>query len=345
MISYEYRELYKNKVEFLDGYIIFMKKNSFLIFILFIFITSAFTASAQQASNKAVDKIVVIVNDSVITQSEVSDALVAAKKQITTMNMPMPPEKKLKAQIINNLIDQELQRQLVKLAKINISEREVDDAINNIAKRNNLTIAKLQKELAASGVNVAKYRAQIREQIAFTYIRQHEVNGNITISDQDINQFLKEYKKSINQKNTSVQYHLKNILISLSENTSTEDIQKAQKQAAELVAKIRNGEDFDNISKDDAIQSSDLGWRKLTDIPPIFVEVVKNMKVGEVSEPIQAPNGFHILKLVEIHSAAPRIDANNKEEIRAIIYQRKFEAKVHEWLEKLRESAYIKFVD
>jgi peptidyl-prolyl cis-trans isomerase SurA len=315
------------------------KTNFFWLLISCLFITTTFA----DTKTSSVDKIVVIVNSSVITQNEVNRAMVSTKKQIAAMNAPLPSENKLKDTVINNLIDQELQRQLLKLANIKISEKEIDDAISNIAKHNNLSSAQLRQELIKSGGNFKQYREQIREQMAISRIQQQEVNSNITVSDQEVNQFLKEYKKA-KQQDIPVQYHLQNILIPLPDDASSDAIQKAQEQAEQVLKKIRQGEDFNKAATEAALQSSDLGWRRPTDIPAIFAATVKNMKAGEISEPLRAPNGFHLLKLVETHQEASKINLNNKNEIRALIYQRKFEENRRLWLQKLRDSAYIKFV-
>jgi peptidyl-prolyl cis-trans isomerase SurA len=329
-----------------------MKKNIF--FILFITIANmAFIASAlAQNLDRALDKVVVVVNNSVITQHEIDRAVLATKKQFAATNMPLPPEKKLRTEIINSLIDQELQRQLVKLSNITTSETEVDDAITDIAKRNNLTSTQLRHELIKSGGNFAQYRDRIREQIAFARV-QHQgvVDGNIAVSDQEVEKFLMQYKKveKSEKKSSVAEYHLQTILIPLSDNPSPDDVENAKQQAGNLLHKIKGGESFDTVATSGY---NDLGWRKLADITPIFAKIVKDMRPGNVSSVlVRAPNGFHILKLAEVRDAdnntaniGQKIDFSNKNKIRALIFQHKYEEKVRLWLQKLRDSAYIKFM-
>ena len=316
---------------------------SSLIFILFA--TVALAASQEVPLNK----IAVIVNNSVITQDEINQAVRFAKKQLTAMNANFPPEKELRMQIIDNLIAHELQKQLVVQFNIDISEKEIDDAIKNVAKHNNLTLAQLRQELEKSGKNFKQYREQIREQMAFNRIQQHEVGRNVSaVTDEEVEQFLKQSKKNAQLSGVN-EYFLQDIVISLPDNSSSEDIKKTQQKAAQLVKKMRSGEDYDLLvaesnSEGYKLENNDLGWRKMADVPALFADTIKSMKIGEFSAPIQAPNGFHILKLVEHRRTAAKIESYNKDDARAFIYQHKFEEKVRAWLQKMRESAYIKFM-
>jgi peptidyl-prolyl cis-trans isomerase SurA len=144
-----------------------------------------------------------------------------------------------------------------------------------------------------------------------------------------------------------MEYHFKSILISLPDSPSASDVQKAQQQADQLLKRIRSGEDFDKVatdsSNDQSIQAIDLDWRKLADMPAVFADAAKDMKVGEVKGPLRAPNGFHILKLAEVRQAGQKMKLD-KEQAKALIYQQKYEEKVQIWLQKLRDASYIKIL-
>lgn len=315
-----------------------MKKIKFCCILLLIFVGTVFAASKE----KSLNQIVVIVNDSVITQNEVNQGMIAAKKQLQEMNAPLPSDEELKQQVINNLIIRELQRQIVKRANITITDKDLDGALETIAKRNNIDLTKLREEVEKSGINYREYREQVREQMAFTRIQQQEV-GRVTVSDQEVEDFLSHYK---NVKQPDAEYHLQNILIPLSDNPSPEDVKKAEQKATQLLAKIHGGADFRQVAAANsgdqhALEGGDLGWRRLAEMPTIFADAAKDMQAGEVRGPLRAPNGFHILKVVEIRGGKQDL---TKDAVRGLIYQRKFEEKVQKWLRSLRDSAYIKFV-
>ena len=167
-----------------------MKKINFCwVLLLILFAGASFAASKE----KSLNQIVVIVNDSVITQNEVNQGMIAAKKQLQEMKAPLPSDEELKKQVINNLITRELQRQIVKRANITISDSDLDGALEIIAKRNNIDLIKLRGEVEKSGINYKAYREQVREQMSFTRIQQQEV-GRLTVSDQEVEDFLSHYK-------------------------------------------------------------------------------------------------------------------------------------------------------
>lgn len=293
------------------------------------------------SKEKSLNQIVVIVNDSVITQDEVNQGIVVAKKQLQEMKTPLPSEEELKKQVINNLINRELQQQLMRSMNINISDSELDGAIESIAKRNNISLALMRTELAKSGTNYKEYREQVREQMMLARLQQEQV-GRVTVSDKEVSDFLSHYK---NVKQPDAEYHLQNILVPLPDKASKEDVQKAQQETEKLLAKIRSGADFSQVAAansgdEHALEGGDLGWRRLAQMPPVFANAAKDMKAGEVRS-LRAPNGFHILKVVEIRQSEQKL---NKDAVRALIYQRKFEEKVQQWLRGVRDSAYIKFV-
>ena len=110
--------------------------------------------------------------------------------------------------------------------------------------------------------------------------------------------------------------------------------------------KLGKGANFKQLAAaesagDKALQGGDLGWRHLAEIPTIFADSVKTMHSGQLAGPLRAPNGFHIIKLVAIRGGKQDL---TKDEVRNLIYQRKYEEKVQIWLQQLRAQAYIKYL-
>lgn len=314
-----------------------MKFKLLIIFLLGFFVNCVF-------ADIPLDKIVVIVNDSVITQSEINQAKDMAKQQLEHSNTPLPSDRELTNQVINSLIYRNIQRQMVKNAGIKVSEAELNAAISKIASDNRMSLAQLKQAVQGSGLNYADYRQNIREQIAFSRLQQQEVGRDINVTNQEITEFLDDYK---NVKHHNAEYHVEDIFVPLSDSPSTLEIERAKEKADDLTKRAKKGANFKQLAAGQsagqaALKGGDLGWKKLAEMPTIFADQVRNMKIDQISGPLRAPNGFHIIKLTGIRSS---LQQSTRDQIRELIFRRKFEEKLQTWLQQVRAGAYVKFVD
>jgi peptidyl-prolyl cis-trans isomerase SurA len=317
-----------------------MKKLKSKLLIIFLL---GFFANCVLAADVPLDKIVVIVNDSVITQSEIDQAMSMAKQQLAHSNTPLPSNKELRNQVINSLISRNIQRQMVKRAGIKISESELNNAITKIARGNRMSLTQLKQAVQASGINYTEYRKNIREQIAFSRLQQQEIGRDINVTNQEINTFLSTYK---NVRRPNAEYHLQDILVPLSDTPSPTEIQQAREKAQGIVKRLNKGANFKQLAAAqsagrEALKGGDLGWKKLAEMPTIFADQIKNMKIGQIAGPLRAPNGFHIIKVTGIKGSLQKL---TRDQIRELIFRRKFEQKLQTWLQQLRAGAYVKFV-
>lgn len=302
---------------------------------------TAFSLSGLCA-NAAVplDRVVAIVNTHVITQSQLDQALEMYKNEMRAQGVTVDPSQAQK-QVLQDLIDKDLQMQLAKKAKFNITDKDVDDAIKKIADRNHLTLAQFYQAVQGQGMSKKQIRDQIHDQVLLAKLQQAAVAPNVHITDQEVQAYLKNPPKNLSD---DTQFHLADILIPLSENASA-DQQAAAKQKADNIAKqLRQGGDFEKLAMSnsagvEAVQGGDLGWRKLSEIPDVFAQQVKTMKEGMTSAPVQAPNGYHILKLIAVKDSAKPL---TETDARNAIFQRKFQDQMHVWLNQLKRSTYIK---
>ncbi len=288
------------------------------------------------------DKVVVVVNDGIITQQELNHAMASAKQQLLRSNTPMPPQAKFRKQVLSGLIDQRLMEQMVKAYNVKISDTELNQAISSIAKQNNVTLQQMKDEMESQGMNYAEYRKQLREQVAISRLQQSQVGKNINVSDQEVETFTKKYK---DMPNSNSQYRLEDILIPTPDNPSPQQIQSAKKLAGNLLKQAKQGKNFRELAAANsggkqALQGGDLGWRTLPELPTVFADAVKNMQTNDVVGPLKAPNGFHLIKLVGVRNSKSKL---SKEQVRKYIFQRKFEEQLQVWMRQVREEAYIKF--
>ncbi|MDR3490688.1 MAG: peptidylprolyl isomerase [Gammaproteobacteria bacterium] len=310
------------------------------------FSTAQITNAATPAKNneQSLDKIVTVINDSVITESELDDAIEIAKKQIAINHIATPPSDILRKQVLDQLINRKLQLMLGEQAGVHIDEAAVDKAVATIAAQNKLSVPELYEQLKKQGMQVKAYRKEIGEEIILQQIQQQEVGSHITITPQEVDDFMRSAAwLSYNNK----EYHLEDILIALPDTPTPEDVEHAKKEADAVLAKIHQGTSFQeaavsNSGSTGAMQGGDLGWRKLPQIPSAFANELIHMKQNDIMGPILTPNGFHIIKLSGLRDADKKIDATEQhKQVEQLLYQRKFEEELQSWTTKLRGQAFI----
>ncbi len=257
-------------------------------------------AAAQPATSN-IDRIVVIVNDDVITASELANRLTETKKQLALENIKIPPDDILRKQLLDRMVLERLELQLATQTGIRVSDADVDRAFETLARRNKLSVEDFSKAMTLNGMDVNAFRAQLRDQIAIQQLLEREINNRVTVSDSEVNNFLENRN---NLADMGVAYNLSHILIGIPESASPEAIQAAKKRAEDIYRQLKQGADFGQTAVSysqgsDALKGGNLGWKKSGELPELFLSALKSMSPGDISEVLRGPNGFHILKLID----------------------------------------------
>jgi len=272
-------------------------KRTIVIVLLCNLLFSSFSASAE-----VLDTIVAVVEEDVILERELQREVAAIEQRIQQSNASAPPIYVLRKQVLEKMIIDKLQRQLAEKAGINVSEEMLNSSAADIARRNNMDLEQFRSELEAQGISYQSFLDNIRNEIVINQLRGREIGGRIKVTDREVEHYM-ETQDKIGEEAT--QYHLGHILIAVKEGASSTEIQKAMSKADDLVMKLRNGQDFTQTAISDsddenALKGGDLGWRPTSAIPTLFVNVITQMKQGDVSDPIRSPSGFHIIKMLEL---------------------------------------------
>jgi peptidyl-prolyl cis-trans isomerase SurA len=317
-------------------------KKSLLLTLLFFFASFCINTYAKESGE--LDKIIAVVNDDVVTKSELNRSLSLAKLQGGSAMNGSVLEKK----VLDQLINKKLQLQIAKQVGITINDEEIDRFVENIASKNNLSVNDFYQRIHSEGLSSEDYRDQLREQMAIQRLQQQEVGSRLNVTPEEIKNFMQS-KLWKNNTATNKEYHVEDILIALSETPSTEEITAAKKQAEVVATQLKQGKNSNEVQKElgDTVSNNDLGWRKLPEIPSAFAEHIANMQAHEVAGPIQASNGFHVLRLVAERSAEPETgqpgqqSALNATQAEQLLLQRKFEEHVQSWVSRMRSQAFI----
>jgi len=298
---------------------------------------------------QSLDGIAATVNDSAIIQSEVNEAAKALKAQFNGSNTPLPPADILQKKVLEQVIDRKLQLQAAEQAGIEISDTQIDQTIANIAKENGVTTDVLYEKVASQDLTRTAYRKEIREELTLQQIQQQQVGSKINMRPEEVKNFMhsKEWQTAIANTTTIQEYHVEDLVVLVPDSASTADIAVAKNRAHDLLAKAKEGASYNSLINpaEKTLENNDLGWRKLNELPSAFANQIATAKKGSMIGPIQAGNGFHIIRLVETrqdkNAAANAMPTPGEKEAQQMVYQRKFADALKKWVAKLRSQAVI----
>lgn len=285
---------------------------------------------------EVVDRVVAIINDSIITLSELNAATALEKTEAGKDAEKQGQDiHKLKARMLESLIEQRLVKQASDKAGIDVSEREIDNAIEDIKKQNNLSQDSLLVVLAQSGLTYRQYRDQIKEQIREVKFINREFRSKISVTEDDVKEY---YSQNIKGFYGPASYWISLIFVPAGPDA------KATLRAA--LEGLKNKEDFKELAKKYSVAASaeaggDMGYVKSGEMDKALEDAAKGLSAGEVSKPITAPDGTYIIKLIDKKDAAPV----PVEEVRAKIQDRLFKKTMDErfsyWLSEVKKAAHI----
>ncbi len=266
------------------------------------FFLGAMMAAASfttQAAPQLIDQVVAVVDDDIIMASELDARMQLLRQQ--SAGQAMPDNATLRDQVLERMILESIQLQMADRGGIRITDAQLNDALGRIAAQNNMNLAQFRQTMEAEGVSFAQARDQIANEMRISRVQRFQVGERIQITDQDVDYFL---ASELGKMASAAEYNLGHILIAVPSDASPGDLQKAAKKADDIVARLRNGDDFRKMAMAEssgrtALNGGELGWRKEAQLPGIFAPVVPALKVGGVSDPIKSPSGYHIVKLLE----------------------------------------------
>lgn len=265
-----------------------------------LFAAAALLASVTSFSApKVLDRVAAVVDEGVVMQSEVVARIESVKSQ--NRGAKLPPEDILYQQVLERLILEGIQMQMAERGGIRVTDEQLNDTIARIAQQNRMSTAQFRQALQKDGVSYAEATEQIRTEMIISRVQKYQVGDRVQVSDQDVDLFL---ASKAGQQASKAEYRLGHILLSLPDAATPDQIKEVKARAERLVKKIRGGADFKqqaiaNSNGRNALKGGDLGWRKEAQLPSLFADVVIDMQVGNVSNPIKSASGFHIIKLME----------------------------------------------
>lgn len=279
---------------------------------LFVLISTSTISTAN--SEEVIEKIAAVVNDQLILESELQKELEFTIEHLQSSRAKIPPKSLLREKVLEHLILQKLQMWMAKKSGINIDDEQLNDAIRKIASSNNLSISQLGEAINSQGGDFEQFREKIRNDLLVRQLTTRFVAQKINVSQKEVDNYLFNLK---NSEKADKKFRVAHLLIGTPEAASTEQIKETRKKAQEVLDKINNGADFTEmvVSYSDgaqALKGGVLDWRTEMQLPTIFANIVPSMEKGQVSEIINSPSGFHIIKLVDIKDENRKIVNQSK---------------------------------
>jgi peptidyl-prolyl cis-trans isomerase SurA len=258
------------------------------------------TADAADAP-QLLDRVVVIVDDDVITELELEARIEYFMKQIRMQGGSVSDVDSMRKQVLERMIRDRIQLQKAALLGIKIDDVTLNRMLDALASSNKITLSGLRDELAKGGIDFATFREESRNELIIKQLQERLVEDKVTVSEQEIKQFLDSNALSSLGDTT---YHLRHILVATPETAKPEDVQAAQNKADNIYTQIQQGEEFDQLAMREsdgsrALQGGDLGTRSANELPQLFLDAIAALKPGQITKPIRSASGFHILQLVE----------------------------------------------
>jgi peptidyl-prolyl cis-trans isomerase SurA len=270
-------------------------------------IAVAIAGAALHAAAQRGDYIVAVVNQELVTASEVQQRLARIREEAARSRTPLPPAPALRRQVLEALVDERVLVTNARESGARVDEPELDRAVANVAQQNQMTMAQLRERLRQEGMSYAKFRDNIRDQILVERVREREVVSRIRITDAEIDDLIEKRRKAAG---ISAEINVAQILVAVPEGASDAVVAERRARADAALRRIQGGEDFAAVARDvsedtNRAQGGEIGLRPADRLPDLFVRAIERLKPGEVSpDVLRSGAGFHVVKLVERKESA-----------------------------------------
>jgi peptidyl-prolyl cis-trans isomerase SurA len=247
------------------------------------------------------DYIVAIINQELVTAVEVSRRVARAQEDAKRSGARLPPDEELKRQVVEALIEERVILTYARESGGKVDDAELDRAVQTVAAQNQLTVAQLRERLAAEGIDLVRFRANLRDQLLVERTREREVYQRIRITDSDVEDYLERQRRVAA---ADAPLNLAQILISVPEGASEAVVAERRRVAETALARVRAGEPFEVVARqvsEDAQRENggEIGARPASRLPDLFVEATRTLKVGEVTPAlVRSGAAFHVLKVL-----------------------------------------------
>jgi parvulin-like peptidyl-prolyl isomerase len=321
------------------------------VLILLSLLTSVAGADDKKSPNAGkrirIERVVAIVNEAVILQSELDSRLapvLANAAQISDPTERRRRQAKLAAEVLDEMVNEELIVQAGEAAKIEVDSSEVQAALDEIKQQNNLDDAGLEQALAQQGYKLQSYKTDLRRQLLRLRAVNQLVSPKVQVTDEDVRARYDQMRR----RSASVSaVRLSHILVKVPEHPTEQQLTEAKERAAKVIERVKGGEDFAkvaaDVSDDDSTKATggELGWFERGSLNnPDWEPVVFSMQKGDVRGPVAGPQGLHVFQCTDVKQTELKPFDEMKEQLTRELRRRELDKQTQLWVEELRKKAY-----
>lgn len=286
-----------------------------------------------------INRIVAIVNNDIITQSQLNKQLAISRQHMKRLpNQKQPPKLALKRQTLNYLINRRLQLQKARDLGISVSPQQLAAAMARMAQHKGVSIEALYANALKDGYTRPEFRKEVHDEILLQKTQQAVLGPKIQVTPEQVKDYIQSHQQKLRQ---MLHYYVIDYWVKLPDGASSKAIKHKQHQAKKVYKQLQQGQSAKKLP--DYVHTNDMGWQKLGNLPTPFVPKLVHMKPNSYAQPIKTGNGFHILYLKGKRSPN---DDNTQQKIKQHAKQAIFQNKLHSalinWIAKLRSQAYIR---
>jgi len=308
-----------------------MRNTLFILLSMVTFFLSN-TVRSTASGSVVVDRVVAVVNDEIITMSDLQREEMLRKHEA----------KQDDRLILEDMIDRKLQMAAAKRGGMDVTDKELTEALADIMSRNKLDNKQFEAALAKEGLTLEQYRSELREQMTLSRVFNKYVRSGVAIDEAEARLF---YQNNLKTYSSPDEIRVRQIFLPLPENATKEQEAETRDEALRIYERAKKGEDFirlvHEVSKGvTAKQDGDLGFMQREQMLPEIEEAVQTLKTGEIVGPIKFAGGYNIIKLEEIRTPVQPFE-KVKDDIMKSLYEQKVENTYRSWLQTLRSDSHI----
>ena len=256
---------------------------------------------AVQAERKLLDRVVAIVDDDVILQTQLEARVNTIVGRLSAQGTGLPPRQMLEQRVLEQLIAESVQLQMADKMGIRISDNELNETLANIARSNGMTMAQFESQLAEEGVTYQQAREQIRNEMLTSRVQQRQVGNRVRITDNEVENYL---QAQAGAGSDGAEYRLAYIFIQVDEPGNEASVRQARNLADNLRQQILDGRDFREVAvaesdASNALEGGDMGWRPESQLPSLVAPVVPDLEPGVPSAVLENNSGFHLVMVMD----------------------------------------------
>ena len=256
------------------------------------------------------DSVMAIVDEDIILASEVGERLEQIKASAEQRGITLPDEETVLQETLDRLILESIQLQLADRYGVRVPDAQLDQSMARIAAQNGMTLEQFRDALQQTGQSYAEMRAGLRDELAIQRVQQGSVMRDINITEKEIDNFMMT-EEGIAL--TEPEYRVVQALLPIPRSDTAEQRTAKEDYVDGVLANILAGADFSeavSVQEPYTFQGGDLGWRKLSDIPSMFADILHSLKAGDTGK-VQSNSGLHLVHLAEARGLERLVEQTN----------------------------------